>query len=200
MDDRRLILVSKYLSRILRHAPSDLGLELEVGGWVRIDDLRTGASQDGFIVSHEELEQVVSGNDKQRFSIDPTGERIRANQGHSVNVNLELEATLPPEFLYHGTAQQSVAAILARGLLKMRRHHVHLSAEVATASKVGARHGRPVVFEVAATAMAQADFTFFRSANGVWLVEHVPPQYLSSLGSRDAPSRIPPDPSHSSPS
>jgi putative RNA 2'-phosphotransferase len=122
---------------------------------------------------------VVERNDKRRFSFDETGTRIRANQGHSVDIDLELEPTPPPEVLFHGTGEWSVDSIMAGGLGRMNRHHVHLSRDAETARRVGARHGRPVVFEIAAGRMARDGHTFFVSANGVWLVDEVPPQYLS---------------------
>jgi putative RNA 2'-phosphotransferase len=131
-----------------------------------------------FTFTRQELEQVVRENGKQRFSFDETGRRIRANQGHSVEVDLELEAQDPPEVLYHGTGSGSLAAVLSQGLLRMSRHHVHLSSDVETARAVGARHGRPVVLTVDAGAMARAGLLFYRSANGVWLTDHVPPAYL----------------------
>lgn len=118
-------------------------------------------------------------SDKQRFSFDETKTRIRANQGHSATVDLQLEPQTPPHMLYHGTGEQSVPAILRSGLLKMLRHHVHLSRDMETARKVGMRHGRPVILVIAAAAMHQARFTFYCSDNGVWLVDEVPPKYLS---------------------
>jgi putative RNA 2'-phosphotransferase len=181
MDNKRVINVSKYLSRHLRHNPGGLGLILEVGGWVRVDDLLAGCARKGFRISRAELDEVVAQNDKQRFSFDATRSRIRANQGHSVEVDLQLQPTTPPAVLYHGTGHRTADVIAAEGLQKMRRHHVHLSEDVPTAIRVGARHGRPVVFAVDARAMAEAGVEFFCSDNGVWLVEEVPPRYLSVL-------------------
>jgi putative RNA 2'-phosphotransferase len=181
MDHQRLVRVSKYLSKHLRHEPERLGLALEVGGWVAIDDLLAATARDRFAISRAELDEVVARSDKQRFAIDETGTRIRANQGHSVEVDLELQPVPPPAVLYHGTGRGSVPAILQSGLKKMARHHVHLSADTATATRVGARHGQPVVFAVDAAAMQRDGFTFFCSANGVWLVDHVPALYLRLL-------------------
>jgi putative RNA 2'-phosphotransferase len=178
MNDKRKVTVSKFLSRILRHAPEDAGLTLEPGGWVPVADLLAGAAKVGVTISHADLEEVVRSSDKQRFAFDETGARIRANQGHSAEVDLQLEPAEPPPELFHGTATRFVDDILRDGLLKMARHHVHLSADVATALKVGGRHGKPVVLVVGAARMRAGGHTFFRSANGVWLVEHVPPQYL----------------------
>jgi putative RNA 2'-phosphotransferase len=179
VDERRRVRVSKYLSKHLRHQPERLGLTLEKGGWVRVDDLLAACQRHAFALTRQELEEVVENNDKQRFAFDPTGERIRANQGHSVPVDLELVPEAPPALLYHGTGSKSVSAILKTGLKRMARHHVHLSPDVATATRVGARHGRPVVLEIDAASMSQAGFTFGRSQNGVWLVDEVPPAYLS---------------------
>ena len=181
MDEKRLVKVSKYLSKHLRHQPERLGLELSPGGWVAVTDLLAACARHQFAVSRGELEEVVRCNDKQRFSFDDTGTRIRANQGHSVEVDLQLEPAEPPAVLYHGTGHGNVAPIQASGLCKMARHHVHLSADVPTAVKVGSRHGRPVVFAVDAAAMRQDGFVFYRSANGVWLVSEVPPKYLNLI-------------------
>jgi putative RNA 2'-phosphotransferase len=127
------------------------------------------------------LNEVVASNDKKRFSFDSTGTLIRANQGHSVEIDLQLEPAIPPDVLYHGTGHGAVEAILREGLCKMSRHHVHLSKDIATAKTVGARHGRPVVFAVDAAAMHEAGYTFYCSENGVWLVDSVPPEYLNQI-------------------
>jgi putative RNA 2'-phosphotransferase len=181
VDKDSLVRVSKYLSKHLRHEPERLGLELAPGGWVGVDVLLEACARRGFPFSREELEEVVRSNDKQRFSFDETGGRIRANQGHSVEVDLQLERREAPPVLYHGTGGGSAEAILAGGLLKMNRHHVHLSADAETARRVGARHGRPVVFAVDAARMAAAGHEFYVSANGVWLADSVPAEYLRRL-------------------
>ena len=178
MDDKKRIRTSKFLSRVLRHAPEDLDLVLEPGGWVLVSDLLTGAARAGMTITPEELAEVVRTSDKQRFAFDETGTRIRANQGHTVEVDLQLSPVKPPPELYHGTAERNRDAILRDGLVKMSRHHVHLSRDTATAVKVGSRHGKPLVFVVEAAKMLADGHAFFVSANGVWLVEHVPPQYL----------------------
>jgi putative RNA 2'-phosphotransferase len=157
-------------------------LTLGAGGWVPVDQLLDACARDGFPITREELLHVVATNDKQRFALDETGTLIRANQGHSAEVDLELEPVEPPALLYHGTAADTVPAIQSGGLKKMSRHHVHLSADVATARKVGVRHGSPMVFVVDAAAMRRDGHLFYRSANGVWLVDSVPPQYLTLLG------------------
>jgi putative RNA 2'-phosphotransferase len=181
MDDKRKVRVSKFLSRILRHAPEAVGLTLEAGGWVLVTDLLTSATRAGMSITREELAEIVRSSDKQRFAFDDAGTKIRANQGHSVEVDLQLEPADPPAELYHGTAERNLTAILRDGLLKMARHHVHLSPDTATAIKVGSRHGKPVVLVVDTVKMRGDGHSFFVSANGVWLVEHVPPQYLRVL-------------------
>ena len=182
MDAGRLVRTSKYLSLHLRHRPERLGLSLAPGGWVAVDALLAAAARDGHPISRAELDEVVASNDKQRFSFDPSGTRIRANQGHSVEVDLQLQPAEPPAVLYHGTGARSAVAIRRDGLRKMRRHHVHLSPDARTARRVGARHGEPVVFAVDAAAMRAAGYVFFRAANGVWLVNAVPARYLRRSG------------------
>lgn len=178
MNEARLVKISKYLSKHLRHDPAGLGLTLAPGGWVGVDDLLAACANRRFGLLRAELEEVVVCNSKQRFSFDPTKVLIRANQGHSVEVDLQLLPTAPPPVLYHGTGHQTVAIIESRGLDKMRRHHVHLSADPETARAVGARHGRPAIFKVDAAAMAAAGHLFYRSDNGVWLTDAVPPEFL----------------------
>ena len=181
MERERLVRVSKYLSKHLRHDPERLGLVLAPGGWVGVEELLDACARKGFHVSREELEEVVARNDKRRFSFDEAGGRIRANQGHSVEVDLQLERREPPPVLYHGTGERSAEAIAAGGLLRMGRHHVHLSPDAETARRVGARHGRPVVFVVDAARMAAVGHEFYLSANGVWLADSVPAEYLRRL-------------------
>ncbi|WP_105482280.1 RNA 2'-phosphotransferase [Abditibacterium utsteinense] len=173
---------SKWLSKHLRHLPELIGLELESGGWVDVEKLLAAAKKFHLSLSRAELEEVVKENDKQRFSLDASGQKIRANQGHSVEVDLELEAQTPPAILYHGTGAQNRDLLLREGLQKMRRHHVHLSRDIETARKVGARHGKPLIFEVDAAQMHADGFSFFVSDNGVWLIDEVPPRYLSVCG------------------
>ena len=178
MTEQRLVKISKYLSKHLRHAPEQIGLTLEEDGWVKVSDLLAACAANRLPITPEQLEEVVTQNSKQRFSFDDTRTRIRANQGHSVEIDLQLEPERPPPVLYHGTGQQSVEAILREGLTKRNRHHVHLSRDTDTATAVGARHGRPVVLTVDAEAMHNAGHVFYCSANGVWLVEEVPPIFL----------------------
>ncbi|MDY7013051.1 MAG: RNA 2'-phosphotransferase [Cyanobacteriota bacterium] len=181
MNPSRLVKISKYLSKHLRHQPERLGLTLAPGGWVEVDRLLSACKTNRFPIARAELEEVVAKNDKQRFSFNDTRTLIRANQGHSVDIDLQLDPQTPPDVLYHGTAKQTVPLILKSGLKKMSRHHVHLSPDIYTAKKVGARRGYPVVFAIDAKAMTRAGFTFFCSDNGVWLVDRVPPNYLQKL-------------------
>ncbi|MEU5870598.1 RNA 2'-phosphotransferase [Glycomyces sp. NPDC047369] len=173
MDDRRVVKVSKYLSRHLRHDPQRLGIELDAQGWVDVDVLLAALERQRFRVTREELDEVVERNDKRRFTIRDG--RIRANQGHTVEVDLGLEPVDPPAELFHGTAEGFLDAIRAEGLKAMARHDVHLSPDYATAVRVGSRRGRPVVLVVDAAGMAAQGHVFFRSDNGVWLTESVPP-------------------------
>lgn len=178
MDDTRRVKISKYLSKHLRHQPERLGLELQTGGWVEVAMLLEACARAHFPITAAELAEVVASSDKQRFALDDSSTRIRANQGHSVEVDLQLEQRDPPAILYHGTPERSVPIILEQGLSKMARHHVHLSATVAEALKVGSRRGRPVVLQVNAAGLHAAGGVFYLSANGVWLVDQVPPAYL----------------------
>lgn len=178
MDNSRLVKISKYLSKHLRHQPERIGIKLAPGGWVAVDKLLAACAKNQFPLSRDEVNEVVATSDKQRFSFDSTRTLIRANQGHSIEVDLQLESVVPPDVLYHGTGHKAVESILQTGLNKMLRHHVHLSADIFTAKTVGARHGKPVVFAVDAAAMQRASYTFYCSENGVWLVDCMPPQYL----------------------
>ncbi|GII24894.1 RNA 2'-phosphotransferase [Planosporangium mesophilum] len=179
------VAVSKRLSYVLRHRPDSVALTLDPNGWVAVDDLLAALAAHGRPVSRAELDAVVAGNDKRRFAVQagPDGrDRIRASQGHSIPVDLGLDAVTPPPVLFHGTSAATVPAIRAEGLRKGRRHHVHLSSDRATAHRVGARRrgGRSQVsiLEIDAATMAADGYPFYRSANGVWLTDHVPPEYL----------------------
>jgi putative RNA 2'-phosphotransferase len=176
MDARRTVKISKYLAKHLRHRPERIGLTLDAGGWARVPDLLDAAARHGFPFTRAELEHVVAVNDKRRYALD--GDRIRAVQGHSIDVDLGLPAVPPPELLYHGTTDAAATAIRREGLRRMDRHAVHLSADPETARRVGARRGRPVVLVVEAARMAADGHAFRVSANGVWLAEAVPPEYL----------------------
>jgi putative RNA 2'-phosphotransferase len=176
MDERRTVKVSKYLSKHLRHQPERIGLTLDEAGWVEIDTLIEAAAAHGFRFTRAELDHVVEFNDKRRFAVE--NGRIRASQGHTVEVDLGLPSAAPPPYLYHGTVAACLGAIRAEGLRAMKRHAVHLSPDRETATRVGARRGRPVVLCVDAGAMHRDGHVFRVSDNGVWLTEAVPPDYL----------------------
>lgn len=178
-DRNRTTDLSKWLSYVLRHNPGSAGLTLDSAGWVAVDLLLAAAGRSGNAMKREELEEVVATSDKQRFAFNDDHSRIRANQGHSIPVDLQLPVMVPPAVLFHGTADRFVASILRDGLKPQQRHHVHLSAEPTTAVDVGGRHGKPVVLRVDAARMHADGHVFRRSENGVWLAEHVPPAYLS---------------------
>jgi putative RNA 2'-phosphotransferase len=181
MDDKRRVTISKFLSKHLRHQPEALGLTLADGGWVNVTALLDACRAHVFPITREQLDEVVRTSDKKRFSYDDTGTRIRANQGHSTAVDLQLEPVEPPAILFHGSGAKNVTQILAFGLLKMKRHHVHLSPDMETAVKVGQRHGKPIVFAVDCAGMHARGHLFFRSENGVWLTDHVPAEFLRLL-------------------
>jgi len=175
-DERRTVKVSKYLSKHLRHRPDRIGVTLDANGWVETDELMRAAAEHGFRFTRDELDHVVASNDKRRFTID--GTRIRANQGHTVDIDLDLPPAEPPEYLYHGTVARSLDAIRSEGLRPMARHDVHLSPDRETATRVGARRGRPVVLSVHAGELHRAGHVFRVSANGVWLTASVPPRFI----------------------
>lgn len=181
MNERRRTRISKFLSLILRHKPETIGLKLDANGWADVDELLAACAQNGSAISRAELEEVVASNEKKRFAFDGDKKKIRASQGHSINVRIDFEEREPPAILYHGTSEKTLAAILENGLLKMRRHHVHLSADAATARSVGARYGKPVVLKIKAAEMTARKFKFYVSANGVWLADEVPPEFLEIL-------------------
>ena len=179
ISEKENIRISKFLSLVLRHQPETIGIELDSNGWTDIKTLIEKSNQSGMSLTIDILRHVVETNPKKRFAFNEAFDKIRANQGHSVEVELGYAAQKPPAILYHGTAGKFVAAILEQGLRKGERHHVHLSAEIETAIKVGQRHGKPFVFEVMAGKMFDDKYEFFLSDNGVWLTESVPANYLS---------------------
>jgi len=178
MTDKETVRTSKFLSLILRHEPERVGLKLDSAGWVGVNELLEAVNRNGVSLSLDELKHVVTANDKKRFAFSEDGQRIRASQGHSVEVDLQYERQTPPEFLYHGTPERFLESIRATGLNKGQRHHVHLSPDPQTATKVGQRRGRPIVLTIRSGEMHRHGHIFYRSANGVWLVDHVPPQFI----------------------
>jgi putative RNA 2'-phosphotransferase len=173
-----LVQLSKFLSLVLRHKPEEIGLTLDPNGWAGVDELIRLANARGRQFTRPLLEEIVAGNDKQRFAFSPDGERIRASQGHSVEVDLALSPAAPPELLYHGTATRFLASIRTQGLIPGSRQHVHLSQDEATARKVGERHGRPAILTIAAQTMSAAGHLYYLSANNVWLTPHVPVEFI----------------------
>jgi putative RNA 2'-phosphotransferase len=179
MNQKRTKEISKLCSYLLRHKPEAVHLTMDENGWVAVDQLLENSAKYQFEFSLEELEIAVETNKKKRFSFNDDKTKIRANQGHSIDVNVELKPTVPPEFLYHGTAEQNLESILKNGIQKRNRLHVHLSADVETAKNVGTRHGKPVILKIAALKMHQDGLLFYLSQNGVWLTDFIEPKYIS---------------------
>ncbi len=177
--DGHLVPTSKFLSLVLRHKPETIGLTLDAEGWADLDELIALASRGGRHLTRELIEQVVEQNDKRRFVFSDDRRRIRAQQGHSIEIELNLPPRQPPEILYHGTVAKFLPAVRAQGLIKGSRQHVHLSSDRETARRVGERRGAAVILTIRAELMHGDGFSFFLSGNGVWLTDHVPPQYLS---------------------
>ena len=169
---------SKFLSYVLRHRPDEIGLTLDAEGWASVAELIEKSKSAGTVLTKELIEEIVRANDKQRFALSDDGSRIRAHQGHSVKVELNLPPREPPELLYHGTATRFLDAIRKEGLKAMSRQHVHLSPDEQTAHKVGQRHGKPVILTIKSGEMWRAGQLFFLSENGVWLTEKVETKYI----------------------
>ncbi len=180
MDNSKLTKWGKLLAMVLRHKPQALGLTVDAHGWAQVDAIVQAFSKIGPF-DKKLLEQIVREDSKGRYSFNKDKSKIRANQGHSLPVDVELALAQPPEVLYHGTGEKYVSSINAQGLLPRSRLYVHLSQDKATALKVGRRHGRPVVYKVAAGEMARAGREFYLSVNGVWLTESVPAKYLQEM-------------------
>lgn len=179
MANPKLIETSKFLRYVLRHKPEAIGLKLDEQGWASVDELIQRAAISGQYLDESLVEEVVRTSDKKRFTLSKDGLRIRAAQGHSTtSVNIDHIEAVPPVVLYHGTAARNLDSIRREGLRADKRHHVHLSGDEATALRVGARHGKPVVLSVQADRMHVAGFKFFRSDNGIWLTASVPPKFL----------------------
>lgn len=177
-QSKRDVSLGRFLSLVLRHQPSAAHITLDAHGWADVDALLAGCAQAGRSLTREDLERIVRENDKTRYSFNDDHTKIRANQGHSVRVDVELRETEPPKYLYHGTATRFLPSIHREGIRKMGRQYVHLSGDFETAMAVGKRHGIPVVITIDAEAMAREGVAFYRSENGVWLCEHVEPKYL----------------------
>lgn len=179
MTDKERIKIGKFLAFILRHSPESLGLELDGGGWVDIEELIKKSTK--IKLTKEIIEEVVRTDNKQRYKISDDRLMIRASQGHSIDVDLGLVPKKPPVFLYHGTTTRNLDKIKEEGLKKMSRQYVHLSKDEATATKVGQRHGKPVVIMVDAKNMYYSGHVFYLSDNEIWLTDHVPPEFLGHV-------------------
>jgi putative RNA 2'-phosphotransferase len=175
--------VSKFLSLVLRHQPEKVGVTLDKHGWIDVDTLLSACKRHGYEIAREQLQRVIDTNDKKRFALSEDGTKIRASQGHSIEIDLGYQPTQPPETLYCGTATRFLDSIFTEGLKKMSRHDVHLTASAETARTVGSRHGKPVVLTIAARKMSDDGYKFYVTPNGVWLTDTVPPQYIVSKSS-----------------
>ena len=176
--DKAVSHMGKFLALILRHKPEEIGITLDKNGWARVDELIAGiGKRQPFTMA--ELERIVETDDKMRYSFNGDKTLIRANQGHSVPVDVELREAEPPEYLFHGTGEKYAASIEEKGILPKSRLYVHLSPDRETAAKVGSRHGKPVIYRIPAQKLFREGGKFFRSANGVWLTKEIPPRYIS---------------------
>lgn len=178
ISEKQTIRISKFLSLVLRHQPATIGIELDQNGWAEIDELLEKSNNHGIQLTREQLNHIVETNIKKRFSFNSTFDKMRASQGHSVEIELGYTSQKPPALLFHGTGEKSVSSILKTGILRQNRQHVHLCADIETAFAVGKRHGRPLVFSVLAQDMYIDKYAFYISDNGVWLTDHVPSKYL----------------------
>ncbi len=181
-QSRSDIELGRFLSLVLRHKPEAAGISLDANGWADVGQLLEGVHSTGRRIDLETLERIVRENNKNRYSFDETHQKIRANQGHSIAVDLELPPVSPPPILYHGTARRFVESIREMGITRQCRQYVHLSADVKTALQVGSRHGSPAVLPIDAAAMARDGCRFYRAQNGVWLTEEVPWRYVVASG------------------
>lgn len=179
MNEKEKKEISKFLSLVLRHQPEVIGIYMDENGWVAVEELIQKCKSKNIHFDIEGLYEIVSTNDKQRFAFSNDKSRIRANQGHSIDIDLALEPKQPPSILYHGTADKNIASILMHGITKISRQHVHLSTSIETAKNVGARHGKPSILCVDAGKMHNDGYTFYQSENKVWLTDVIPSEYLS---------------------
>ncbi|MBB1140100.1 RNA 2'-phosphotransferase [Myroides sp. WP-1] len=180
MEEARKKSIGKFLSLILRHEPSKIGIQLDANGWADIEELIQKCGKHRVSFTRKELDEIVATNNKKRYSLNEDQTKIRANQGHSIAVDLEFTPQEPPVFLYHGTADRFLPSIYNEGIKKMSRQHVHLSQDKETATAVGSRHGRVVVLTILAGKMKEDGLLFYCSANGVWLTDYIDPKYISS--------------------
>ncbi|WP_449388827.1 RNA 2'-phosphotransferase [Chryseobacterium lineare] len=178
MNEQQKKKISKFLSLILRHKPETINLNLDENGWADVEELKEKCSNHAIHFTLEDLDEVVETNDKRRFIFNEDKTRIRANQGHSIDIDLALNPQQPPEFLYHGTAQANLDSILDKGIEKRNRQHVHLSSDKETATKVGMRHGKPVILTIMTGQMFKEGILFYLSENNVWLTDFIDPKYI----------------------
>ncbi|QNF32161.1 RNA 2'-phosphotransferase [Adhaeribacter swui] len=183
LPEKEIVRISKFLSLVLRHRPEKIGISLDENGWTDVTTLIQQVNKNGVPLSREVLKLVVETNSKKRFAFNADKTKIRASQGHSVNVNLDYTPQTPPAILYHGTSERHLKSILATGLQKQNRHHVHLSTDVVTARNVGQRHGKPVILRIDAEIMTKNGYLFYLSENQVWLTDHIPTEYLQIVAS-----------------
>jgi putative RNA 2'-phosphotransferase len=176
--EQQLKHISKLMSLVLRHKPETIGLQLDENGWANVQKLIQKIKESGTAVDEATINLLVETNDKKRFAFNEDKTSISANQGHSIEVELNLKAVQPPDILYHGTTERFLDSILKTGLKKQQRQHVHLSEQLETAKTVGSRHGKPVILNINSKAMAAAGCLFYLSDNNVWLVDSVPVEYI----------------------
>lgn len=181
MNEKKITQLSRFLSLVLRHKPETIGIQPDQQGWVMVDELLEKTNRYGITLDRATLDHIVETNSKKRFAFNEALDKIRASQGHSIDIELGYANQQPPDILYHGTGAKSVQSILNTGLEKRGRLHVHLSKDMETAIQVGQRHGKPVVFKVLAGQMYQDSFMFYISDNGVWLTDCVPVKYLQQV-------------------
>lgn len=181
MDSRTLVKLSKFLSLVLRHKPDEIGITLDSQGWVEVEELLTKIKESGNNISFEELKYIVDTSDKKRFAFNEDFSKIRANQGHSIDIKLDFKEVIPPDFLYHGTAEKNIESILKTGINKGNRHHVHLSINKETAFKVGIRHGKAVILKIKSKEMYESGIKFYISENNVWLTDFVSKEYIDLM-------------------
>lgn len=181
ISEKELKRYSKFMSLVLRHRPEQIGLRLDENGWADVNELIEKMNMYDCQLDQSIVEYLVATNNKQRFAFNADKSRIRANQGHSLSVDLKLVSLQPPNVLYHGTAAVNLTSILASGLEKRDRQHVHLSSEVETARTVGQRHGKPIVLHIDAAKMFNDGWVFYKSENGVWLTDAVPAFYIRTI-------------------